>query len=121
MKNKFGFLGLISLLSITVFWTGEWLMLSWLGFATFFRYFWVEPDELFIETLKKCASMAFFVQLAISVLLSLIGSLIPNILGNHEHFLSLGITFGFTAGIGVFVFLTTIVEWVQLKRGASDD
>jgi len=118
IKNKYGFLGFLSLLSLTGL--GEdgmgWLSLVWVCFAVYFRYFWIVPDEMLIETFKKCASIAFFVQLACTVLFALVAMIwIDDILP-----LEFGIRLGFSAGFTTFPVLIPIFEYIQL-RGASDD
>jgi len=94
----------------------RWLSLAWLCFAVYFRYFWVVPDEMLVETFKKCASIAFFVQLIGLVVFTLIGMIwiddtIP---------LEFGVRVSFSVGFTTFPVLIPIFEYIQL-RGTSDD
>lgn len=66
MKNKYGFIGFLSLLGWVGLFGDEPLLLSFFAFLLFFKYFWVQPDELFIETIQKCAACAFFINLLIT-------------------------------------------------------
>ena len=41
----------------------DWLVvIGFLGFLAFFRYFWVNPDELFLHTLRRSATAAYLIQ-----------------------------------------------------------
>jgi len=43
---------------------GYRLFFLWFSFATLFQYFWIMPDEMFKDTIKKCAAIAFLVSTA---------------------------------------------------------
>lgn len=117
MKNKYGLIGFLSLLGLIGVFTENRLFLSWFGFIAFFQYFWIVPDELFIETMRKCAAAAFFVNLAVTGVITLVFTLLGGLGGDP---LTDGVIFGFTAGLFVFVFSTVIIEWRQ-RRSATDD
>ena len=66
MKNWYGCIGFVSLLGVWGLIGSEPLFLSFFAFALFFEYFWVTPDEMFVDTIKRCASWAFFANLFIT-------------------------------------------------------
>ena len=111
-RNKYGLLGFISLLSFTVFLHGDWVALSWIGFASFFRYFWIEPNKFLVDNLKKCAFIAFFMNLATAVIFALIASF----WAHGEDLLVLGVRLGFVFSLFTFTFSITIVEHFTRER-----
>ncbi len=58
-RNKLGFMSLLSLLGILGI-AGDESMLGFFGFACYIRYFFVNPDELFLQNVRKAASIGFF-------------------------------------------------------------
>jgi hypothetical protein len=67
-KNPLGFFGFLGLLGVLAFITRHWPYLWFFSFFIFFRFFWVIPDELFKENVKKSATPAFFTSLVLYVL-----------------------------------------------------
>jgi hypothetical protein len=65
MKNPLGYLGFLGLLGIVSFASYNWTYLWFFAFFIFFRFFWVIPDELFRENIKKSATPAFFTGMVI--------------------------------------------------------
>ena len=63
MKNWYGCIGFVSLLGVWGALAGEPLFYPFFAFLVFFEYFWVTPDEMFLDTMKKCAATAFFCNL----------------------------------------------------------
>ena len=62
MKHPFNPMGLLALpaLAALLCWpTGD---RSFLGFLVFLRYFWVIPDELFLLTLRRAATLSFLAE-----------------------------------------------------------
>ena len=59
MKNWYGCIGFVSLLGVWGALAGEPLFYPFFAFLVFFEYFWVTPDEMFLDTMKKCAATAF--------------------------------------------------------------
>ena len=51
MKNWYGCIGFLSLLGFWGILGEEPLFLCFFAFALFFEYFWVNPDEMFIENI----------------------------------------------------------------------
>lgn len=65
MKHSFNYMGLMALpalASLLFFPTGNTDFIGFLGFLVFLRYFWVNPDELFLLTLRRAATTAYLVE-----------------------------------------------------------
>lgn len=106
MKNKYGCIGFLSLLGFWGLFGKEPIFLSFFTFAIFFEYFWVTPDEMFIDTMRKCATIAFVTNLAITTL----GTLAFSYFENSDNPLAGGTALGFGISIAVFALLTFIME-----------
>lgn len=80
--NKLGLLSLLALIGILGFTTENKAYLGFFGFLGYVRYFFVTPDELFIQNIRKAASLGFFsgvIAMGIGILLHvLLSSLIKN-------------------------------------------
>ena len=116
MKNKYGLIGFISLLGFVGVFRGEPLFFSFFAFALFFEYFWVQPDEMFIDTLRKCTTYAFFTNLFVTTGATLI-FLMTKMSSNP---LAGGTALGFGISIAVFAFATFIMESKE-RVGAKND
>ena len=57
MKNWYGCIGFVSLLGVWGALAEEPLFYPFFAFLVFFEYFWVTPDEMFLDTMKKCAPL----------------------------------------------------------------
>lgn len=106
MKNKYGCIGFLSLLGFWGLLGKEPLFLSFFAFAVFFEYFWVSPDEMFIATMRKCATIAFFSNVAITIVATFIFSKFEI----SSNPLAGGTAFGFGISISVFALLTFVME-----------
>ena len=65
MRHPFNYLSLLSLPALAAliyFPTGDADFLGFLGFLVFLRYLWVNPDELFLLTLRRAATSAFLAE-----------------------------------------------------------
>ena len=65
MRHPFNYLSLLSLPALAAliyFPTGDADFLGFLGFLVFLRYLWVNPDELFLLTLRRAATSAFLLE-----------------------------------------------------------
>ena len=60
MRNKYAYLGFLSLLGFVGVFTPERAFLSFFAFAVDFSYFWVQPDELFLSYMDRSAARGFF-------------------------------------------------------------
>ncbi|WP_440895468.1 DUF3796 domain-containing protein [Amphibacillus sp. Q70] len=116
MKNKYGLIGFVSLLGFWGLYSGEDILLSFFAFIVFFQYFWIIPDELFIETLRKCAARAFFTNITITI----VATFLLSFFEISSNPLAAGTSLGFSIAIAVFALSIFILEWKQL-RGAHDD
>lgn len=116
MKNKYGLIGFLSLLGFWGLYSGDNIFLSFFTFIIFFQYFWIIPDELFIETLRKCAASAFFVNIAITT----VSTFLLSYFEISSNPFAAGTSLGFGIAIAIFTFSTFIFEWKQ-RRGAKDD
>ena len=58
--NYLGLLSLLSLIAILGWQTGNTGLYGFFGFAYYIRYFWVIPDELFQENVRKPFAIRVF-------------------------------------------------------------
>lgn len=58
--NPLGLLSLLSLIAALGFLSGDNGWFGFLAFLYYIRYFWVIPDEFFLENIRKTATLAFF-------------------------------------------------------------
>lgn len=116
MKNKYGFIGLLSLLGFVGLFGEEPLFLSFFAFAIFFEYFWVQPDELFVETIRKCATYAFFINLFITAG----ATFIFHYFKISSNPLAGGTALGFGIAVAVFALMTFTME-LRERLGARND
>ena len=104
MKHPFNYLGLLALPALSAllyFPTGNTDFIGFLGFAYFIRYFWVNPDELFLLTLRRAATGAFIL---VRYLTAPAANPIPFALG-----------LSFAASIIVFCLYHTWLEWREMR------
>ena len=91
-KNQFylGFLGLISLLGLRYFSTGDVATLCWFGFMGYFAYFWISRiglerlDERYYDDVQKAKAFSFNIatwEMAVLFILALFLPGTPLILG----------------------------------------
>jgi hypothetical protein len=60
MKNPLGYLGFLGLLGSLCFLERHWAYAFFFCLFLFFRFFWVIPDELFRENVRRSATPAYF-------------------------------------------------------------
>ncbi len=58
--NKLAFLSILTLLGILGMATEHKSLLGFFGFAYYIRYFFVIPDEMFQQNVRRAASIGFF-------------------------------------------------------------
>ena len=112
MKHPFNYLGLLSLPALAAllyFPTGNTDFVGFLGFAYFIRYFWVNPDELFLLTLRRAATGAFVLEVALFPLVML-GRYLLIPAANPIPF-SLGISFAVS-----IIFFCLYHTWLEVKE-----
>ena len=78
--NKLGFLSLIALLGVLGLFMDNKALLGLLGFAYYFRYFFVTPDELFIQNVRRAASIGFFSGVVVTALAVALRTLLPSLI-----------------------------------------
>ena len=109
--NSMGLLALPALAALLYLPTGNTDFLGFLGFAYFVRYFWVNPDELFLHTLHRAATGAFILEVALFPLLLLLRYFqAPEV--NPIPF-SLGLSFA--ASLLFFCLYHTWLEWREMR------
>jgi hypothetical protein len=65
MKNKLGYVGFLGLLGIVGFFAHNYVYFALFSFLYYLRYFWVIPDELFRENIRRAASPSFFTSMVL--------------------------------------------------------
>ena len=63
MKRRYGFLGFISLIGLLGLIEKNADFYPFLAFILFFQYLFVQPDEMFVENMRKAAAWAFYANL----------------------------------------------------------
>ena len=119
--NKLGFVGCLSCVSILGAVSGHMYYWAFMGFAPYFYYFSVTPDEMFVEHVRKAATLAFFTSLAATVCsfaLMAVLTLIEMLAACTVQFLSplTVLVFGLTVSIAVFT-ITLHYHEVKERRG----
>ena len=74
MKRRYGLLGLLSLIGVLGLVSGNRVYLPFLAWAVFFRYLFVEADEMFTANLGRAAAWAFYLQLAATTGITLLAA-----------------------------------------------
>ena len=108
MKRRYGLLGLLSLIGVLGLVSGNRVYLPFLAWAVFFRYLFVEADEMFTANLGRAAAWAFYLQLAATTGITLLaagGGQPP------ETALLRGIGVGFGLALMGFALLAAWFEW----------
>lgn len=115
MKNKYGCIGFVSLLGLWGLYADEPLFLSFFAFVIFFGYFRVTPDEMFVDTLKKCAAISFFSTVSVTVAATFVFSYFK--LSSNP--LAGGAALGFGISIAVFALLSFFFD-LRERSGAKE-
>lgn len=116
MKNRYGCIGFVSLLGFWGLFGGQPLFLSFFAFAIFFEYFWITPDEMFINTMRRCAAAAFFTNLAVTI----VGTVLLSHFDLSGNPLAGGTALGFGISIAVFALLTFFMELKERIAAKND-
>lgn len=58
--NALGFLSVLALLGILGLIMDHRPLLGFFGFAYYIRYFFITPDEMFVQNVRRAASIGFF-------------------------------------------------------------
>ena len=117
MRYRYGLLSFLSLISVVGLIIEEPAFYPFFAFVLFFEYFFIKPDEMFLENMRKAASWAFYV----SLLVTTAGTCCLALFGQTaEHALRQGIGWGFACSLIVFSCTATYFEWKD-STGASND
>jgi hypothetical protein len=108
MKNKLGLLGLLGLLGVVGFFNPNKVYFAFFAFLYFGRYFFVIPDELFNENVKRAATPAFFTGMVIYTLIAALTAFSISI-----KFYVTGLVLGFALSFLVF---TAIFTYFEMKE-----
>lgn len=95
----------------------ESVFLFFFAFAVFFEYFWIRPDELFVETIRKCGNFGFFTNLAVTV----VSTIVFRYFNLTDNPLAAGTALGFGISIAAFAFMTFAMELKQRIGAGRDD
>lgn len=117
MKRRYGLLGLLSAIGVLGAATGQASLCPFLAFALFFGCFFVTPDEMFVERMRKAASWAFYADLALTTAITC-----ACVAAGHQPDAALlrGVGAGFGASLLVFSLACAWFEWRELRGAAHD-
>ena len=115
MKNYYGCIGFVSLLGFLGL-LGEPIFYSFFAFIVFFEYFAVKPDEMFLDTMKKCAALAFFSNLLVTVCTAF--ALFYFQISSNP--LAAGAAFGFGVSIAAFAFSASFFQFREMLNVQND-
>lgn len=114
MKHSFNPLGLLALpaLAALLYWpTGETGYLGFLGFLVFLHYFWVNPDELFLHTLRRAATAAFLLECIALPLGLILFQFVYPVIDPMPRALGLS----FAASVIFFCLYHSLLEWKEMR------
>ena len=113
--NYLGLLSLLSLIAILGWQTGNTGLYGFFGSAYYIRYFWVIPDELFQENVRKSATFAFFAEMISLVPLMFICATLYDISS------AIPMAFGLSFAIAILMFTVVLMiqEWEE-RKGAQE-
>ena len=114
MRHPFNYLSLLSLPALAAliyFPTGDADFLGFLGFLVFLRYLWVNPDELFLLTLRRAATSAFLAECVLLAPLLLLFYLLEP--GSSPMPQDLGLSFALS--LIFFCLFHTWLEWKESR------
>lgn len=110
MKNPLGYLGLLGFIGITGIVTDNKFFLAFFAFFVFFRYFFVIPDELFRQNVRRAATPAYFTGAAIQAVTVALTAFTKD-----ESQLIAGLTLSFSIAMFVFIILLVIAEFKEQR------
>ena len=119
MKRRINYLGLLSLLALIAIlgWQTENKGLyGFFGFAYYFRYFWVIPDEFFQLNVQKAATFAFMSEMILLVPFIFVCTFIYGAAKAVPASFSLS----FAVTILAFTIALIFLEWRE-RKGAEND
>lgn len=111
MKNKLAFLGLLGLLGILGIVTDNRYFLCFFAFLVFLRYFFVIPDELFMQNVRRAATPAFFTCIGVQA-----ATLSVTAFTKSNEQLITGFALSFSVSMMLFIILLVIAEFKEQRN-----
>lgn len=108
MKNKFVLLGLLGLLGFLGFIEENDICFSFFGFLSFFSYWNVPGDELFMQNLKNSASISFSI-----FVLGNIFTIILSVVKAHEVLI---VAYPIIFALTLIVFMFSLFYYEKLEK-----
>lgn len=75
--NKLGLLSLLSLVGLLGLTTGNKALFGFFGFVAYIRYFFVTPDEMFLQNVRSAATIGFFSGVSATGIAFVLNSFVP--------------------------------------------
>lgn len=113
--NPLGLLALLSVIAVLGFLTDNKGWFGFFGFFYYIRYFWVLPDEFFLENVRKTATLSFFASLLSLILYVFL------FCAFYDPARAAAMAFGlsFATSVIVFSLALALCEWRE-QRGARE-
>ncbi|RCX17206.1 uncharacterized protein DUF3796 [Anaerobacterium chartisolvens] len=108
--NKLGFLSLFALLGIIGLIIDKKALLGLLGFVSYFRYFFVTPDEMFIQNVRRAASIGFFSGVVVTTIAVVLCALLPSLIASNVALVS-----GYVVSIFFFTIALVVLELKEMR------
>jgi hypothetical protein len=114
--NYLGFLSLLALIAILGWQTENKGLYGFFGFAYYFRYFWVIPDEFFQLNVQKAATFAFMSEMVLLVPFMFVCAFTYGVAK------AVPISFALSFSVTILAFTIALIfhEWRE-RKGAEND
>ena len=114
--NYLGFLSLLALIAILGWQTENKGLYGFFGFAYYFRYFWVIPDEFFQLNVQKAATFAFMSEMVLLVPFMFVCAFTYGVAK------AVPISFALSFSVTILAFTIALIfhEWRE-RKGAKND
>ncbi|MDE7310136.1 MAG: DUF3796 domain-containing protein [Eubacterium sp.] len=114
--NYLGFLSLLALIAMLGWRTENQGLYGFFGFAYYFRYFWVIPDEFFQYNVQRAATFAFMAEMIL-----LVPSMFAcTVIYGAAKAVPVSFALSFAAAIFAFTLALIVLEWRERKGTAND-
>ena len=114
--NYLGFLSLLVLIAILGWQTENKGLYGFFGFAYYFRYFWVIPDEFFRLNVQKAAVFAFMSEMIMLVPFMFVCAYIYGAV----KAVPMAFALSFAVSVLAFTGALTVLEWRERKGAVND-
>ena len=108
--NKLGFLSLFALLGILGLIMDKKDFLGFFGFAYYLRYFFVTPDEMFIQNVRRAASIGFFSGIAATAIAVALRMLLPSLIASN-----MALAASFVVSVFFFTIVLVVLELREMR------